>query len=285
MQEGFQFNLSGPNGDFTCFHAPAPKLLLIAAGSGITPLMSMMRWIADTSSPANIVFLNNIRSPADVIFAREFEQFEMRMGARLTAGIVPGSVAPGETWDGPVSHFSEDLMRQLAPDFMEREVFVCGPPGYMDLVRTTLERVGYPMDRYHQESFGAPPAQRPGLLAGATMPPAASAPATSPRVEADAPIPAFSPAPVTATADIVFSRSSKTLSATTEDFILDLADENGVEIASSCRAGNCGTCKVRLLEGRVEMDGQQALSEGDILDGYVLLCIGRAGSPRVVLDA
>jgi ferredoxin-NADP reductase len=274
MREGFRFNLSGPNGDFTCFDAPAPKLLLIAAGSGITPVMSMLRWLADTSSPANIVFLNNIRTPADIIFAREFDHLGMRMGAQLNLGIVPGSAEPSHAWSGPVSHFTEDLLKDLAPDFMEREVFVCGPPGYMNLVRSTLERIGYPMQRYHQESFGAPPAERPGLPSAAAV---AAAPAASVA-------PALS-VPETTKVEIVFSKSAKTLYATSDDFILDLADENGVEIDSSCRAGNCGTCKVRITEGKVEMDGQQALSEADILDGYVLLCCGRATTPRVVLEA
>jgi len=276
MREGFRFNLSGPNGEFTCFDAPAPKLLLIAAGSGVTPVMSMLRWVADTSSRADVVFLNNIRTPDDVIFARELNHLELRMGTLLKTGIVPGA-DPGKTWKGPVSHFSEELLMQLAPDFMERETFVCGPPGYMDLVRTTLERAGYPMHRYHQESFGAPPAQRPGL-AGTAVP--ASKP-ESPAASVVAATPAAEPGKV----EIVFSRSAKTIYATTEDFILDLADDNGVKLDSSCRAGNCGTCKVKIIEGTVEMDGQQALGEGDIADGYVLLCIGRAITPRVVVEA
>jgi ferredoxin-NADP reductase len=211
-----------------------------------------------------------------VIFARELDHLETRMGPLLKTGIVPGA-DPDKSWKGPVSHFSEELLRQLAPDFMERETFVCGPPGYMDLVRTTLERAGYPMHRYHQESFGAPPAQRPGLAAGAVPAQKQEAPAAS--------VAAATPAGEPGKVEIVFSRSAKTLYATTEDFILDLADEHGVKLESSCRAGNCGTCKVRITEGKVDMDGQQALGEADIADGYVLLCIGRAVSPRGVVEA
>jgi glycine betaine catabolism B len=77
----------------------------------------------------------------------------------------------------------------------------------------------------------------------------------------------------------------KTIFATADDCILDLAEEHDIKLESSCRAGNCGTCKIRKMEGEVEMDGQQALSETDLLEGYVLACIGRAGSRRVVLEA
>jgi ferredoxin-NADP reductase len=275
MRVGFRFNLSGPSGEFTAFDAPAPKILLIAAGSGVTPIMSILRWIADTSSHADVVFLNNIRTPEDVIFARELAHIETRLGPLLKLGIIPAIAEPSHAWTGKVSHFTEELLRELAPDFLERETFVCGPPGYMDLVRKTLEGMGYPMPRYHQESFGAPPAERAGL-AGASKPtterPIAAASA-KPAVEAGSKV------------EIVFSKSAKTVSATTDDFILDLADDAGVKLESSCRAGNCGTCKVKLLEGHIEMDGQQALSETDLEDGYVLLCIGRATSAKVVLDA
>lgn len=288
MQTGFEFKLSGPNGEFTCFDAPAQKLLLIAAGSGITPVMSMLRWIVDTSSSANIVFLNNIRTPADLIFGREFEYLGMRMGANLKMGIIPGSVEPGQSWNGPVAHFSEHLVRLWAPDFIEREVFVCGPPGYMDFVRTTLERIGYPMHRYHQESFGAPPVQRAGH-AGSNAPAAIAAkPEIAPLAPPSAPVVSTSPSAPAATpekVEIVFSRSSKTIYASADDFILDLADEHDIKLESSCRAGNCGTCKIRKTEGDVEMDGQQALSETDILEGYILACIGRACSKRIVLEA
>jgi ferredoxin-NADP reductase len=288
MQTGFEFNLSGPNGDFTCFDAPAHKLLLIAAGSGITPVMSMLRWIVDTSSSANVVFLNNIRTPADVIFGREFEYLGMRMGANLKMGIIPGSVEPGQSWNGPVARFSEHLVRLWAPDFIEREVFVCGPPGYMDCVRSTLERIGYPMHRYHQESFGAPPAQR-AAHSGSSAPAAVvanleSAPLAPPSARAVSTPPA-APAATPEKVEIVFSRSSKTIFASAGDFILDLADEHDIKLESSCRAGNCGTCKIRKTEGDVEMDGQQVLSETDILEGYILACIGRACSKRIVLEA
>jgi glycine betaine catabolism B len=286
MREGVELDLSGPNGEFTCLNAHSRKLLLVAGGSGITPLMSMLRWSADTMSCADIVFINNIRTPADIIFERELSYLGSRMGAKLKLGVVPSAIKPGQTWNGPVSRFSEHLLRLWAPDCAEREAFVCGPPAHMSFVRTTLEQIGFPMQRYHEESFGAPPAQRPtvpGVQAAQTdvaAAPAAVVPEAVTKAQVESPAPAVEPEKV----EIVFSKSGKTLSATTEHFILDLAEENGLKLENSCRAGNCGTCKVKKIEGEVDMEGQQALGEADLLDGYVLLCIGRAGSRRVVLD-
>lgn len=292
MHAGFQFSLSGPHGEFNCFDAPADKLLLIAAGSGITPVMSMLRWLADTSSNADIVFINNIRTPIDVIFENEFKYLGMRLGDKLKLGIIPGLVAPGQSWNGPVCHFNESLVKMLAPDYAERETFVCGPPGYMDMVRTTLERMGYPSHRYHQESFGgAPVAAKPappaGSAASSTVTPKPTTPAAATPVSATTPPAAVAAAPANSAqkVELVFSVSAKTVVTTTDDFILDVAEEHGISIPNSCRAGNCGTCKTKKVEGTVEMDGQQALSEADIEEGFVLACVSRACCSRVVIEA
>ena len=88
-----------------------------------------------------------------------------------------------------------------------------------------------------------------------------------------------------ATISIEFAKSGKTLTCSVDDFILDLAEANGLTLSSSCRSGTCGTCKIKKIEGDVEMDGQQALTPTDLSDGYVLACVGRACSKKVVLDA
>jgi ferredoxin len=85
--------------------------------------------------------------------------------------------------------------------------------------------------------------------------------------------------------ELVFSVSSKTVMVSSDDFILDIAEEHGIVLANSCRAGSCGTCKIKKSEGTVEMDGQQALGEADLNDGFVLACVGRACGRRVVLEA
>ena len=288
MHADFELTVSGPHGDFTCFDAPAQKLLLIAAGSGVTPVMSMLRWLSDTASPADVVFINNIRTPADVIFQQELGYLGTRFGNKLKMGLIPGNVNPGESWNGPLCRFSEQVVRMWAPDFAEREVFVCGPSGYMDMVRTTLEQMGHPAHHYHQESFGAPVAK-----AGANAPAAPTAserPAPAAALAPAAQVPAAKVAaaaavPAKEKVELVFSLSAKTVVCNSDDFILDIADEHGIAIPSSCRAGSCGTCKTRKIEGRVEMDGQAALSEGDVNDGFVLACVGRAQGARVVLDA
>jgi ferredoxin len=87
-----------------------------------------------------------------------------------------------------------------------------------------------------------------------------------------------------AASEIVFRKSGKTVKCTIDDAILDVAESNGIAYESSCRAGTCGTCKTKKIEGTVHLDEQQVLSEADISEGFILACVGRAEG-RVVLDA
>ncbi|MGO1077074.1 2Fe-2S iron-sulfur cluster-binding protein [Inquilinus sp. CA228] len=268
MAPGFELELIGPHGRFTCVDRPAARLLLIAGGSGITPAMSMLRWLADTGCAADIVLINNVRTPDDVIFGQELQHISSRLGDALRLAVVPARVSPGQSWNGPTGHFSEALLRLLAPDVLEREVFVCGPGGYMAMIRTLLQAWGFPMARYHEESFGGAPASAPALL----VPKATAAASTA----------AVAAAPVEAR--LVFRDSNRTIDCGADESILDAADRHAIPVQSSCRSGVCGTCRMRKLSGTVSMDGQVALSDPEIADGYFLACIGR---PRgtVVIDA
>jgi ferredoxin-NADP reductase/ferredoxin len=176
VAEGFECTINSPAGDFTCLNHPAEKLLFLAAGSGITPCMSMLRWLADTSSNADIVFINNARTPDDMIFYHEMLYLSARLGNRMRLAIVPAAVPSGTPWHGLVGRLDEKLLRILAPDFAEREAFVCGPHGYMDAAKSLLMSMGYPSHRYHQESFGA---ARPATAAAAQPAPVAPLPAAA----------------------------------------------------------------------------------------------------------
>lgn len=280
LTPGFELDLIGPHGHFTCVDRPVSKLLFIAGGSGVTPAMSMLRWLADTGCAADIVLINNVRTPEDVIFGQELRHLSSRLGDALRLAVVPARVSPGQSWNGPTGHFSEALLRLLAPDFLEREVFVCGPAGYMAMIRTLLQARGFPMARYHEESFGGASASAPALPAPQAAP-AIQAPPAPKATAAAAPAPAAAAA---VEARLVFQASGRTVDCRGGESILDAADRHAIPVQSSCRSGVCGTCRMRKLNGAVSMDGQSALSDPEIADGYFLACIGQARG-TVVIDA
>jgi 2Fe-2S type ferredoxin len=254
LQVGSTLFLNGPNGTFTCLPHDTGPYLFISGGSGITPVMAMSRWFCDTTPDADIQFLHFARSPNDLIFAEELKLMERNvLGFRCQ--FVCSQAAEGSGWTGPTGRISPELLTQLVPDLKSRSVYLCGPLGFMEATRGMLEQLGFDMTRFHQEIFGGVPRRDPS-----------AAEAQSGTL-----------------AKVVFSASNKEVDCTGSDYILDLALDNGIELAYSCRAGQCGTCKVTLLEGSVEQDNTNALTPDDVKEGHILGCQARP-TGRVVID-
>jgi ferredoxin len=135
----------------------------------------------------------------------------------------------------------------MAPDYLEREVFCCGPDPFMTAVREALAGLGFDMERYHQESFSAPAATELPLPEDVTPDEAAQA-------------------------EIVFAASGKRTACAETDTILAATRAAGLNIPSGCTFGVCGTCRIRKLEGEVHMVHNGGISEDDIADGYILAC-------------
>jgi ferredoxin len=141
------------------------------------------------------------------------------------------------------------MLGLMAPDYLERDVYCCGPDSFMDSVRDMLNSLGYDMTRYHQESFAAPAVTKAELT------------------EFDDVVPQER-----AAAELVFARSGKTVPCHETDTVLAIAKASGLNIPSGCTFGVCGTCKVRKLSGEAHMVHNGGISEDDIADGYILAC-------------
>nr|MCU0570489.1 iron-sulfur cluster-binding domain-containing protein [Oculatellaceae cyanobacterium Prado106] len=241
---------------------PAPKLLFLSAGSGITPMMSMSRWLTDTLSGSDIIFYHCARTPADIIFRQELELMSARYpNFHLALSITRPE--PGHPWYGFTGRLTADLLRAIAPDFQERTVYVCGPEGFMQATKTLLLEQQFPPQNYHEESFGAPKKRKP-------------APASSP-------VP--TPTPAASGHSVMFSQSDRAIASDGSESILELAEQANVKIRSNCRQGVCGACKKRKLEGQVRYDTEpDALDPEDQAKGYILTCVA-CPIGRVVIEA
>lgn len=271
--------VGGPMGHFTCLPNLPAKILLISAGSGITPMMSMSRWVQDTLANSDIVFLHSARFPEDIVFHSELQSMSAQMPNFHLAVTVTRPT--GRPWMGLTGRVSESMLRMVAPDLLERSVYVCGPDGFMQNVKSTLEDMQFPMDKYQQESFGSRPAS--------PQTPKQSFPARSKPI---APINLrnsnghHSEAVLTLTAPAVcFTQSDREVSADEHATILELAEQEGIQIRNACRVGACGACKVLTREGAVHYDTTpNALTAADQQAGYVLACVA-CPVDRVVVDA
>jgi len=253
-----------PLGAFTLTSRPAEKLLFLSAGSGITPLMSMLRTLYDLGSDADVVFLHSARTPSDIVFRSELAAIEMFM-PNLRVVHVCEADYPSERWGGMRGRLSPTMLHTIVPDLLERTIFNCGPMPYMDAVRRILGELDYDLGSYHEESFTFDDPATPG----ATPPPEGVAyediAVAAPPAGDDG----------VATYSVEFTKSGRTVTCRADENVLDAAIAAGVRVPSSCNQGMCGTCKLPKLSGEVEMNHNGGIRPREITAGKILACCSK----------
>ncbi|MBS7545252.1 hybrid-cluster NAD(P)-dependent oxidoreductase [Ancylobacter oerskovii] len=264
----------GPMGDFSCFAqgtpGPSPRYLFLSGGSGITPLMSMARSFHDLAEPRDIVFVHAARSPVDIIFRDELELMARNQPGHFRFAPICEADSPFEPWHGLRGRLNLGLLNHVAPDYKEREIFVCGPSPFMAAVREMLKGTGFDMARHHEESFDF------AELARAEPDVAAEV------VETEAAGEAHAAEPQVATYTVTFAKQNRSIEVRSDMFVLDAARRNGVRLPSSCSKGLCGTCKSKLTSGTVDMKHGGGIRQREIDAGMALLCCSKPTSDLVV---
>lgn len=300
----------GPMGKFTCLAKPSQKLLMISAGSGIAPMMSMSRWIYDTAEQRDIVFFHSARSPREIIFQQELELMASRH-PNFRLAITTTQSEPGQARLGNTCRLTESMLSSVAPDFRERTVYVCGPDSFMQGVKAMLEGLGFPMQNYYEQSFGSPAEKvekvaklrtkgepAPTAMAaeasprfglpdplGELQPPGkAVANGLGPLPETSVSVPAPSLASPFSQPAVFFVESGIGVPSDGEKSILELAEQHGVKICSSCRQGVCGTCKKRKLGGQIKYTADPVALEDSEQAEFILTCIATPVG-RIVVEA
>lgn len=251
LKPGDRLRAFGPGGDFTHHNHPAGKYLFVSAGSGITPMMSMLRWFSDCAPWTDVSFVNCSRRPEEIIFRKELELLGSRMPG-LSLGFLIEERSSRESWFGHMGRIDAVRLPLLSPDFREREVFCCGPEPFMRAVRGMLEAAGFDMAHYHEESFGAP------------QPLVVETPALD-----------DSPGEETGAKSIRFALSDVDGACLPGQTVLQSARASGVRISAACEFGLCGTCKVMKLSGAVEMNHNGGILDDEIAEGFILACCSR----------
>jgi ferredoxin-NADP reductase len=251
---GMTVEATGPHGHFCFDENKHQNIVLIAAGSGITPIMAMLRYIDDLCLGTPATLLYSVRTSDDIIFQSELEELRGRLKNFHYHLLLS---QPDKDWRGPHGRINLEFMESTITDIALRDFFLCGPPQFMDVTRALLIRLGVKPERIRQESFGgAAPTSAPQQVSAA--------------VETDV--------------MVEFTRSGGAHAVRRGQTLLEAAEEHGVVIPSSCRQGHCGTCKTKLLGGNVRMDSEVGLDPDSRAQGFVLTCVGHAEGP-VKLDA
>ncbi len=261
LKVGDSIRSLGSNGRFHLGAAGVGgKLLLLSAGSGITPMMAMLRFIADTNLPLDVCFHNSARGVDDVAFLHELLSIKVQMGDRLKLSwnltgmnaTAEADVLAGRFEGEPglrtlAGRLDTGMMEAVCPDLAERAVLCCGPDGFRTRAREIYEgwkvRPEFP---FLEETFG--------------------------------PDRAATPLPEIGNYKVSFLKAGKSISGSGTVTLLELARKIGVELTSDCEAGICGSCRCKVTSGEWRVAANAADPERSVLsqdekdEGYVLAC-------------
>jgi ring-1,2-phenylacetyl-CoA epoxidase subunit PaaE len=236
-----------------------------AAGSGITPLLSIVASTLHAEPQSHFTLFYGNRASGTVMFREELAALKDRFLDRFNLVHVLSREAQDiELLHGRIDRErAEALLDRWVPLAEVDAVFVCGPEGMMDAVTGALRSRGYPDGKVKIERFAASiPKKQEHRVAR---------PSAAGRNETE----------VTVIQDGV--RKSYTLDRTKEN-LLDAGLAAGIELPYSCKGGVCSTCRCKLLEGEVDMDVNFALEDYEVARGFILACQSYPATDKVVVD-
>jgi ferredoxin-NADP reductase len=242
LKVGDEIEIEAPNGTFIFNGEQAQSIVLIGAGIGITPMMSVARYLTETRWPGHIALVLGFRSPRDFVFQQELAEMQAR-NPNLSISVTMSN--PGdEAWAGARGRINSELLASEVQNISGRRAHICGPPAMMTEVKSALLMLGVPENEIRTEAFGT-----------VTRDPTAKG-ARSANIAGK----------------VIFQASDTTAPVSEDATILDVADDHAVFIDNACRSGTCGSCRVKLLSGKVSMPVQDALTDQDQAEGYILAC-------------
>jgi len=267
LRAGDTIDVMPPQGGFGAAlarKAAGRHVLAIAGGSGITPILSIIKTVLATEPGSRVTLLYGNRTAASTMFRDELDDLKNRWMARLAAHhlvsreSVASSLHSGRLEGAKLA----TLLRLAGPVRAVDEAFVCGPHAMNDEAEAALLAAGWTPSQVHIERFGVPASAADANL---HLPQAGDMHAAAIVIVRDG-----------ITRSVVFEPGDAS--------ILAAAARSGLDLPYACRSGVCATCRATLLEGQVRMDRNFALEADELAAGQVLTCQAHPLSARVMLS-
>jgi ring-1,2-phenylacetyl-CoA epoxidase subunit PaaE len=262
---GDELDVMTPTGRFGVTAAPDQARVYVgfAAGSGITPILSIVKGVLAREPDSRFFLFYGNRSASGMLFREALEELKDRFIERLSVF----HVISGEEQDIPILHGRLDgekvrvLLRSLVSWQDVDHVFICGPSGMSEDIEATCRAIGIAENRIHVErfvsEFGGKP--RPKMVVPPTAPPKAFA-------------------------ALIIDGKRREVPIAEGEAILDAALRAGVDLPFACKGGMCSTCRARLVEGKARMEVNYSLEPWELEKGFILTCQARPVTDRVVVD-
>lgn len=270
LKIGDRLDVLPPEGSFTCElnSAHEKKYLCIAAGSGITPVISIVKSILGREPKSEVTLLYGNQRVASIMFREELEQLKNRYMSRFQLiHILSREARETKILNGRINNKKGGELAEHLLDLKNTdEFFLCGPEAMISEVSRGLRDLGVDDDRIHYELFGASADDAAAVVA---------------KHHARARRLGGKQCSVTVKSD--GRETAFELSADGEN-ILDGAMDAGLDLPFACKGGVCATCKAMLVEGEVEMDLNHVLDDAEVDAGFVLTCQAHPVTEAVVID-
>ncbi len=265
LKAGDVLDVMTPNGRFGVAPAPddARTYVGFAAGSGITPVLSIVRGVLTGEPKSRFFLFYGNRSTDSIIFHEALEELKDRYMQRLSVF----HVISQEEQDIPILHGRLDgakvrvLLRSLVPAAVVDHVFICGPAGMSADIEATCREIGIADGCIHVERFVSE-------LGGKPRPK---------KVIAES-------APPKAIASLIIDGKRRDVPVADGEAILDAALRAGMDLPFACKGGMCSTCRARLVEGEAPMELNYSLEPWELEAGFILTCQAHPSSASVVVD-
>lgn len=247
-----------PSGHFVVDPEEGACYAGFAAGSGITPVMGMIYAVLEQTESAQFVLFYGNSKSSDVLLQSHISHLKDRYPTRFSVHYFLSK----QKVDMPIyqGRFDDEKINQICKNILHgidvKQFFVCGPGAMIDTVCDALAVAGIPQKKIHNERFVSD-GQNISLDEKTVV----------------------EDAGVTVTID--GANHEFDLKAGTQATLLESADEAGVELPYSCKAGVCATCRCKLVEGEVEMINNYSLEDWELKDGYILSCQSVARSSKI----
>lgn len=268
IQVGDSLQVMPPDGRFTSKKQRAIHRVGFAAGSGITPILSIAATTLEEQPESKFTLVYGNRRMASVMFNEALQDLKDRYADRFTMiHILSRQAQEVDMLQGRIDATKvQELVATLLPAASMDEVFICGPEAMITATETALLAAGVPASRVYTERFTTSVQQAAKVQADSDA--KAHPPATSKLVQLR----------------VMLDGKLHDVAARDSEFLLDAALNAGLDLPYSCKGGVCSTCRCKVVSGQVSMDKNFTLEADEVAKGFVLSCQARALTPEVVLS-